>query len=89
LLFLIFRKSEQNKKIMEDYIKFTDIYSIKSLREILTQVRDEIQISLNKIIKSDEDCENEFNEEVKKLKPLDIVKSYREFLQQKRSRPIV
>jgi hypothetical protein len=76
------RTSEQNRKILEEYIRFTDIYSIKSLNQILNQVKLEIEIAIVK----DDDEDKTFQEEIKKAKPFDIIKSYRDFLKKKRGR---
>jgi len=67
---------------LEEYIRFTDIYSIKSLNEILRKVKLEIESAILK----DVDDDLSFREEVKKAKPLDIIKSYKEFLKNKRGR---
>jgi hypothetical protein len=67
---------------LEEYIRFTDIYHIKSLNEILNQVKFEIERAIVK----DDDEDQTFQEEIKKAKPFDIIKSYREFLTKKRGR---
>jgi hypothetical protein len=67
---------------LEEYIRFTDIYSIKSLNEILKTLKVEIEGALL----CDDDEEKLFVEEIKKSKPFDIIKSYKDFLKQKRGR---
>jgi len=67
---------------LEEYIRFTDIYHIKSLKEILNQIKLEIESAILK----DDDEDKTFHEEIKKAKPFDIIKSYKEFLMKKRGR---
>lgn len=76
------RTPEQNRKILEEYIRFTDIYSIKSLNEILNRVKSEIESAISK----DDDEDTTLQEEIKKAKPYDIIKTFREYLKKKRGR---
>jgi hypothetical protein len=59
-----------------------DIYSVKSLPEILFKVRETLEQRLN-LVKTDV---KEFQEELKKNIPLDIEKIYHDFLNNKRGR---
>ncbi len=67
---------------LEEIVRLNDIYSVKSLPEILAKVQDGLEQRLQYVKNED----REFEEEIKKNKPLDIGKIYNNFLSNKRGR---
>jgi hypothetical protein len=67
---------------LEEIVRLNDIYSVKSLPEILEKVQDSLEQRLHYVKNED----REFEEEIKKIKPLDIGKIYNNFLSSKRHR---
>jgi len=65
-------------------IKLNDIYSVKTLDEILAKIKTSLESKV-KLVKSD-DTEDLLQEEFKKNTPLNLSKIYKNFLTKKRER---
>jgi hypothetical protein len=63
-------------------LRLNDIYSVKSFKDVLT----EIQAQLEKRLKYSKNDDDEFEEELKKNKPFSFSKVYKDFLSLKRLR---
>lgn len=73
---------------MEEYIAFNDVYNIKSFKNIILQIKEDLENSKSKT-DNDEDGINEneeFEKEMSSKKKIDILKYFREFTNKKRER---
>ena len=83
------RNEKTNKEILEGYVRMYDMYSIKPLNETLKKIKEDLEekSSPNENVKQEEEEEaNEFDEETKSYKKIDISKKYTDFLKIKRGR---
>lgn len=74
---------------MEEYIAFNDVYNIKSFKNIVLQIKEDLENSKSKNENNDEDGVNEkeeFEKEMSSKKRIDILKYFREFTNKKRER---
>lgn len=75
---------------MEEYIAFNDVYNIKSFKNIILQIKEDLD---NSRIKNDSnnneegvDENEEFEKEMSSKKKIDILKYFKEFTNKKRDR---
>jgi hypothetical protein len=73
---------EENKLKLQEMLRLNDIYSVKSFKDVLT----EIQRQLEKRLKYSKNENDEFEEELQKNKPFSFSKVYKDFLCLKRLR---
>ena len=74
---------------MEEYIAFNDVYNIKSFKNIILQIKEDLENSKSKNDSNNEDGINEneeFEKEISSKKKIDILKYFREFINNKRER---
>lgn len=75
------RKADENRIALENYIKVVDIYSVKSFNEVLSAVKEEIEMSL---FQNDDKETKEFKKELKEKNNRNIIHVYNHFLKRKR-----
>jgi DNA-binding LacI/PurR family transcriptional regulator len=74
---------------LEEYVAFNDVYNIKSFKNIISQIKEDLESSRYKSENNNEDGQDEkeeFEKEMSSKKKIDILKYYSEFSNKKRER---
>ena len=78
------RSQIENQQRLDDLLRTTDIYNVKTFSENINKIKDELEKELYK----NENESDEYKEDEKKRKERDISYIYDSFLKRKRGAPV-
>jgi hypothetical protein len=75
---------EENKETLRNYMKENDIFGVKPFSELLETIKDEINISLEKILGKQYDEYSKFDKTNQRRKESDFDNVYKAYINKKR-----
>ena len=75
---------EENKETLRNYMKENDIFGVKPFSELLETIKDEINISLEKILGKQYDEYSKFDKNNQRRKESDFDNVYKAYINKKR-----
>ena len=75
---------EENKETLRNYMKENDIFGVKPFNELLEIIKEEINISLEKILGKQYDEYSKFDKDTQRRKESDFDNVYKAYINKKR-----